>query len=322
MAAAIPVSQAENPGIRPGLPDRVAARVAAESLPAEVAFRAQAAGGELERVVERGEVLGRNRNLDDLEAGGRLEHPVADPRGLNETVPGFEAEGRALIFVHHVHPAPVAEDELEGGDVVVDVVGHRSRLRDADVRGDDRPAEAPRDEVPVVHAGAADPPRAAVGALPLHHQGVPSGWAPQAGMEIAKLDAGAVGGVELPHAVSQCGRVLAVEPDHAGSVGGAAFEPDAHAVARQHRLRGVVGGKDGFETEIQPFAEEGEIRGQVAARQEHFGPCRAARSGIRRRPIMRSGFPDRMPARLVVQRNPPRRASHRVVPTIVALSGG
>ena len=172
-----------------------------------------------------------------------------------------------------------------------------------------------------MHAGAADHPRAAHHALALHHQRLAGGRAPQAGMEVSELDAGAVGGVEVLHAISECARVLAVEPDHAGGLGGVAFEPDAHTVARQHRLRGVVGGKDGIETEAEPFAEEGEIRVQVATRQEQLGPCRSARSGIRRRPTMRSGFPDRMHARLVVQRNPPRRASHRLVPTIVAPRG-
>ena len=189
-------------------------------------------------------MLRRHRNLDHFQAGGGLEHPVADLRGLNETVPGFEAEGRALVLVHEVHPAPVAEDELERRDVVVHIVGDRSRLRDADMRGDDRPAEAPRNEVPVMHAGAADHPRAAHRALALHNQRVAGGRAPQAGMEVSELDAGAVGGVEVLHAISECARVLAVEPDHPGGLGGVAFEPDAHTVARQHRLRGVVGGKD------------------------------------------------------------------------------
>ena len=71
-------------------------------------------------------------------------------------------------------------------------------------------------------------------------------------MELPELDAGAVGGVEVLHAVSECARILAVEPDRAGSLGGVAFEADAHTVARQHRLRGVVGGKDGIETEAEP----------------------------------------------------------------------
>ena len=112
------------------------------------------------------------------------------------------------------------------------------------MRGDDRPAEAPRNKVPVVHAGAADHPRAARRALALHHQRVVGGRSPQGGMEVPELDAGAARGAEVLPAISERARVLAVEPDHAGGPGGVAFEPDAHTVARQHRLRGVVGGKD------------------------------------------------------------------------------
>ena len=127
------------------------------------------------------------------------------------------------------------------------------------------------------------------------------------GMEVPKLDAGAARGVEFLRAVSQCARVLAVEPDRAGGLGSAAFEPDAHAVAREHRLRRVVGGKDGIETETQALAEEGQVCMQVAARQEELGPRRSARSGLR--------------PRLVVRHTPPRRASHRLVPAIVAPRG-
>ena len=235
--------------------------------------------------------------------------------------PGFEAEGRTLVLVHQVHPAPVAVDELEGGDVVVHVVGHRPCFRDADVRGDDRPAEAPRNEVPVVHAGAAHPPRAAVRALALHHQGVPGGRALQAGVEVAELDAGAVGGGELPHAVPEYPRILAVEPDQAGSVGAAAVEADPHAVAREHRLRRVVGGKDGIEPEAELFAEEGEVRGQVAARQEQLGLRCAAGRGTWKRLAGRSGIRARVRARLIVQRNPLSQCVVRTLPDYCSRKG-
>ena len=99
-----------------------------------------------------------------------------------------------------------------------------------------------------MHAGTADHPRAALRDLALDHQRVAGERALQAGLEVPELDAGAVGGVELLLAISECARVLAVQPDHAGGLGAAAFEPDAHTVAREHRLRGVVGGKDGIET--------------------------------------------------------------------------
>ena len=157
-----------------------------------------------------------------------------------------------------------------------------------------------------MHAGAAHSPCAAVRALALHHQGVPGGRALEVGVKVTKLDAGAVGGVELPHAVSERARVLAVEPDHAGGVGGAAFEPDAHAVAREQRLRGVVGGKDGIEPEAEPFAKEGEVRGQVATRQEQLGPRCSAGCRIGKRLAGRSGIRARVRARLIVQRNPPQ----------------
>ena len=96
-----------------------------------------------------------------------------------------------------------------------------------------------------------------------------------------------LGAWELPLAVSEFRGVLAVQPDRAGGLGGAAFEPDAHTVAREHRLRGVVGGKDGIETEAEPFAKEREVRMQVATRQEQLGPCRATRSAVRCRPTSR-----------------------------------
>ena len=154
-------------------------------------------------------------------------------------------------------------------------------LRNADVRGDHGPAEASGDQVPVLHAGAADDPRFPV-RHPLHDQRVAGRRARELRYPPAYLDAGAVGSLELGRARGEVLREIAEQPDGAGRRFRVAVQADAQPMAGHHRHRRLVGGKDRLQAEAQRVAEERQVRVQVAARQADFGLCRAAASAFRR----------------------------------------
>ena len=189
--------------------------------------------------------------------------------------PASRRNGEPLVRVDEVEPSPAAVDELKGDGVVVHHVGHRPAIRDTDVRGDHRSAEAPRNQVPVLHAGAADDPR-----LPLAHPPHDQFMAGRRPYELrfprTYLDTGAIGSLDLGLARGERLRTIAEQADGAGRVVRAAVQPDAQSVAGHHRHRRIVGGKDRLETETQCPAVERQVRVQVAARQPHFGLCRAA----------------------------------------------
>ena len=96
--------------------------------------------------------------LDDLQAGGALQHTMTYLRRLQHAVTGPHDEGLTLIFVHQAHPAAVAVDHLETDVVEVHVVGHRAGVGNHDVRPDEASALPVGDQIAVAHAGAADGP--------------------------------------------------------------------------------------------------------------------------------------------------------------------
>ena len=227
-------------------------------------------------MIDGSQVFGGYTQLDHLRPIRGLQHPMADPRGLDHAVSRFQAKRGSLILVDQVEPATVAVDELKGDGVVVHHVRHRPAVRNADVGSDHGAAQTPRDQVPVVHPGAADLPRAAL-VQALHHQGVP-GRGPRerrAGRR-ADLDPGPVGSPQLGLPSGEPVRVLAPQADGARRLVRAALQPDPQAVAGHDRHRRIVGGKDRLQTEAQRIAEERQIRLQVPARQPHLGLRRAA----------------------------------------------
>jgi len=151
----------------------------------------------------------------------------------------------------------------------VHVVGHRTRIRHADVGGDHRAAEAVRHEVAVVHAGATDDPGRAVFQAP-DDEGVLHRRHHQRRVRLDETNAGAVRRHDLVASAGGCGRVLALEQQHAWRAFAAAHQPQRRAMARNHSDSGVVGGEDLVEAEAQILQEEGKGRRQFLAGQHDF----------------------------------------------------
>ena len=97
-------------------------------------------------------------DFDHLEAVRGFQHPVTNFRRLQHAIARVQQEGIALILIDQAHPAGHAIDHLEADLVEMDVIGHRSALADADLGGDETPAEPARDQVAILHAGAAEAP--------------------------------------------------------------------------------------------------------------------------------------------------------------------
>ena len=108
-------------------------------------------------MIDAGQVLGGNADLDYLDPCRGLEDPVADLRGLDHAIPGAQHERWPLVLVNEPHPPAVAEDELEPDGMEMDHVGHGARIGDANVRGNDGATQPVGEQVAVVHARAAVP---------------------------------------------------------------------------------------------------------------------------------------------------------------------
>ncbi len=102
-------------------------------------------------VVEPRLVHGRARDLDDLQSGGALQDAVADARRLEHTVTRREHERWTLVLVDEPHPSGHAEDQLEANGVVMNLVGHRAGVEDADVGGDEPASLTCRQQVAIEH---------------------------------------------------------------------------------------------------------------------------------------------------------------------------
>ena len=240
-------------------------------------------------MVDGCQVLGGHAQLDHLAVVRRLQHPVTDLRRLDDTVARLEAEGGPLVLVDQVEPAAVAVNELKGDGVEVHHVRHRASLANADVRGDHGPAEASRNQVAVLHAGAADDPRLAL-VQPLHHQGVTGRGPLERRAGGADLDSRSVGSGQLGLARGEPVRVLAQQANRAGWFLRAALQPDAQPVARHGRHRRIVGGKDRLQAKAQPVDVERQVRMEIPAGQPDFR-LHASAAGVVRRAASVHGAP-------------------------------
>ena len=162
-------------------------------------------------MVNAREVLGGDPDFDHLDPCRGFEHPVADLRGLDHAVAGAEHERRPLVLVDEPHPPAVAEDELEADRVVVNHVGDRPGIGDADVGSDDGASQALGEEIAVAHAGAADDPGLAVHEPP-DDESVRRLWNDERGIRGLDGNSVAAGGGEAGPTASKCGRVIGVEP--------------------------------------------------------------------------------------------------------------
>ena len=168
-------------------------------------------------------------------------------------------------------------------------VRHRASHGNADVRGNHGPAEASRNQVAVLHAGAADDPRLAL-VQPLHHQSVTGRGPLERRAGGADLDSRSVGSGQLGLARGEPVRVLAQQANRAGWLLRTALQPDAQPVARHGRHRRIVGGKDRLQAKAQPVDVERQVRMEIPAGQPDFR-LHASAAGVVRRAASVHGAP-------------------------------
>jgi len=204
-----------------------------EALPGEAALRQQMGRGKLHDMVGDGLVNGRAADLDHLEPRRSFEHPVADLRRLQHAIAGLEQEGLPLVLIDEARPALAAIDHLEADLVEMDIVGDRPAVGDADMRGDEAPAEAARDQIAILHAGAP----LATGRSTRHageHEFLPALRQCQGRVGVDQLDPRPARGDHLVRrAGGQC-RSVAEQAKHQRSLGFAArprFEPQGQAMS-------------------------------------------------------------------------------------------
>ena len=220
-------------------------------------------------VIGEGLVHGRTADLDHLEPGRGFEHAVADLRRLQHAIAGVEQERLALVLVDQPRPAGLAIDHLEADAVEMHVVRHRPAVGDADVRGDEAPAQAARDQIAILHAGAPDAPMLAHTA---QHEflACPAGTSTgsRASTSSMRVPSGAVStcGVPAGRAARSHSRrnVIGV------AVAVRGFEPQRQAMTRNHGDARRVRRKDQVDLEAQTIGEKSQRRREVAARQQHL----------------------------------------------------
>ncbi len=88
-------------------------------------------------MVDGGDMLSWNTDLDHLDIVGGKQHTMPDFGWLNHAITRMQAKFRPLILIDEVHPARDAENQLKPDRVIMNHVRHRSAIRDADVAGND-----------------------------------------------------------------------------------------------------------------------------------------------------------------------------------------
>jgi hypothetical protein len=246
----------------PGRPDGLLHLAPAEFLSAEIPIGAENRRGQLHLVIHGGDVLGRYADLDHLKILGRLEHPVPNLRRLNDAIARFQIERRSLILVHQLDPAVIAIDQLKAHRVIVDHIRHGSRVGNADVRRDDAAAEPAGNQIPILHARAADHPGAVV-LQPAHDEGMLRRRRLQPRLGVDDLNAHPIGSRQLPPALGQGAGIETQQPQDTRRDGRAPFQPETQAVSRQDGHRRIVRREDHVQPEPQLLGVEGQIRREV-----------------------------------------------------------
>ena len=106
-------------------------------LPVRIAF----AVGKCHLMVDRGDMLGRDTDFNDLDVRRRVTDPVTDARWLRNAVTSCQTQHVTLIFVKNINPALVTKNQLKPDGVIVNLVGHGTTVRDTDVTGNDGTAK-------------------------------------------------------------------------------------------------------------------------------------------------------------------------------------
>jgi len=195
---------------------------------------------------------------------------VADLWWLDHAIAGVQAERVSLIFVDQIDPAAITEDQLKTDGVVVHHVGHRAAVGDADVRRDDRTAQAVGDQVAILHAGTADDPGGLIGEA-AHHEAVLRRRQDEGWVQVVDLDPGAVRRGQFAGAAGEGLGVSGADADGAGRFGGVLFDTQAQAVTGEHRYLRVVGGIDRIQPHAQRAGKEWDIVAQFRGGQAYLG---------------------------------------------------
>src|SRR5262249_53776521 len=80
------------------------------------------------------------------------QHTMANLRRLQNAIARLEREGRPLVFVNQARPARFTVDHLKERLVVMNIILSLAAVGDANVRGDETPAEPARNQIAVLHA--------------------------------------------------------------------------------------------------------------------------------------------------------------------------
>ena len=245
-----------------------------KALPLKKPVRIGRAVRQFHFMVDGRHMLGRNTDFQNLDIVRGKQNPVADFRRLDHAISRMKPELRPLVLIDEVHPSGEAEDQLEADRVVMHHVGHRPAVGNADMAGDDRPAEPVGDQVAVMHAGPPDHPGGLVGKA-ADDVVVPGRRGDHFGIAPVDLDPHAVRGDKLALAVGNQRRVLDQEAQRGNRhiASKARIKPDPYPVAGQHRHCRIIRRENLVEAEAQPLGEEGHVLANADRRNEDFRPC-------------------------------------------------
>ena len=214
-------------------------------------------------------MISRHPDFDHLDAVAGQQHPVADFRRLNETVARRQPDRAALIFVNHIHPALVAINQLKPDLVKMHHIGHRTPVRNTDMRGNDRPAKPRGDQVAVLHPRPPDNPGRLIGQPP-HHKGMLRRRQHQGRVQHINLHPRAIGRGQHPRAARKSIRVIGQYPQGGRGLGSPLLHPHPQPMPRKHRHLGVIRRIDHIQPHSERFGEKRQVVAQLLRRQAYF----------------------------------------------------
>ena len=106
----------------------------------------------LELNYRRNRAQDNTATIDQLASGFAFEDSMADLRRLDHPVARLEPERFTLVLIDDPDPAPDAADHLELDLVVMNIILRLAAAGNANVRGDETPAEPARNQIAVFHA--------------------------------------------------------------------------------------------------------------------------------------------------------------------------
>lgn len=190
-------------------------------------------------------------------------------RGLDKAIAGIKPNGRALVFVDHIHPTSQTKDQLKPHLVKMHHIGHRPAIGYADMAGDDRAAQTVWNKVAILHARAPNHPRRLI-AQAAHHIGVLGGRNFHRRVQLINFHPRATGRDQQALAICHAVGVVGQQPQGSRAFGRVAVQPQPQPMARKHRNSGVIGGIDHIHPEPCHLGHKPNIARQIGGRQPQF----------------------------------------------------